>query len=116
MNKKILGSFRPPSSTFSLERLGRNEKNLIDVMLSPSMELRINSAKHLAFSVTCEDEILRLRLRMTIRHSFEWGKTRWGCFFEVTPITPSPTLPRRGGRVSYVNDVQLAQERERMLN
>jgi hypothetical protein len=30
------------------------------VMLSLSAKLRINSAKHLAFSVTCEDEILRL--------------------------------------------------------
>jgi hypothetical protein len=30
------------------------------VMLSPSIELRINSAKHLAFSVAYEDQILRL--------------------------------------------------------
>jgi hypothetical protein len=30
------------------------------VMLSPSVELRINSAKRLEFSVTYEDEILRL--------------------------------------------------------
>jgi hypothetical protein len=29
-------------------------------MLSPSTKLRINSAKHLALSVTYEDEILRL--------------------------------------------------------
>jgi len=36
-------------------------ENPIDVMLS--------GAKHLAFSGCCEGEILRLRLRMTLRHS-----------------------------------------------
>jgi hypothetical protein len=36
-------------------------KNPLGVMLS--------GAKHLVFSVTCEDEILRLRLRMTLGHS-----------------------------------------------
>ena len=29
----------------------------------------LSGAKHLAFSATYEDEILRLRLRMTLRHS-----------------------------------------------
>jgi hypothetical protein len=41
----------------------------MDVMLRLSAKLRINSAKHLAFSSGYEDEILRLRLRMTLRHS-----------------------------------------------
>jgi hypothetical protein len=40
----------------------RNSRNLIGVMLS--------KAKHLAFSAGYEVEILRLRLRMTLRHSF----------------------------------------------
>ncbi len=35
-------------------------KNPMAVMLSPSARLRVNSAKHLAFSVAYEDEILRL--------------------------------------------------------
>jgi hypothetical protein len=39
----------------------RNPRHLIDVMPS--------RAKHLAFSGGCEVEILRLRLRMTLRHS-----------------------------------------------
>ena len=36
-------------------------------MPSPSARLRINSAKHLVFSSWYEDEILRLRLWMTLR-------------------------------------------------
>jgi hypothetical protein len=43
-------------------------------MLSPSAKLRINSAKHLAFSRWFEDEILRLPLRMTLRHGLCMGE------------------------------------------
>ena len=52
------GQFTPalppklPSCLLSLERLCRNDKKPMAVMLS--------AAKHLAFSVTYEDEILRL--------------------------------------------------------
>jgi hypothetical protein len=42
--------------------------NALNVMLSPSATLRVNSAKHLAFSSDYEVEILRLRLGMTLRH------------------------------------------------
>jgi hypothetical protein len=45
----------------SPQRLCHNTPNLIDVMLS--------KAKHLAFSGCYKVEILRLRLRMTLRHS-----------------------------------------------
>ena len=34
----------------------------------------LSAAKHLAFSARCEGEILRLRLRMTLRHSLEEEK------------------------------------------
>ena len=47
--------------SFPLERLCRNRRNYADVMLS--------KAKHLAFSSGYEVEILRLRLRMTLRDS-----------------------------------------------
>jgi len=50
----------PPLSSPAL-RLCRDANDHIDVMLS--------NAKHLAFSASNEDEILRLRLRMTLRHS-----------------------------------------------
>jgi hypothetical protein len=48
----------------------------MDVMLSPSAMLRINSAKHLGFSSCYEAEILRLRLKMTLRHSRVAGEER----------------------------------------
>jgi len=51
----------PSMGEVSRQRPRRNSRNLIDVMLS--------EAKHLAFSRCYEDEILRLRLRMTLRHS-----------------------------------------------
>src|SRR5918996_1618902 len=47
----------------------KNPRNLIDVMLS--------KAKHLAFSGRYKVEILRLRLRMTLRHSLA-GEERGG--------------------------------------
>jgi hypothetical protein len=45
----------------SLSRLCRNPRDLMDVMLS--------ATKHLKFSSCYEAEILRLRLRVTLRHS-----------------------------------------------
>jgi hypothetical protein len=52
-----------------LERLCCNKKKSLGVMLS--------GAKHLVFRVTCEDEILRLRLRVTLRQTprerLSWG-------------------------------------------
>jgi hypothetical protein len=47
------------------KRLYRNQRKLVDVMLS--------EAKHLVFSSCYKVEILRLRLRMTIRHSLKEG-------------------------------------------
>jgi hypothetical protein len=41
-------------------RLCRNPRKRLDVMLSPSAKLRINSAKHLAFSSGYDVEILRV--------------------------------------------------------
>jgi hypothetical protein len=38
-------------------------------MLSPSVKLRIDAAKHLEFLGCYEVEILRRRIRMTLRHS-----------------------------------------------
>ena len=65
----------------SAVRLCGNTGALIDVMLSPSTKLRINSAKHLAFFSSCyEDEILRLRLRMTLRHSLSGRGIHCGSF------------------------------------
>jgi len=56
----------PPSLSSPATRLCRNPRNLINVMLS--------KAKHLAFSRCYEVEILRLRLRMTMRHSLDAGE------------------------------------------
>jgi hypothetical protein len=39
-------------------------------MLSLSAALRIDSAKHFAFSMRYQNEILRLRLRMTLPHGW----------------------------------------------
>jgi hypothetical protein len=50
---------------FSPARLCRNTRNHLDVMLSPSVGLRINSAKHVLFQRLTKNQILRLRLRMT---------------------------------------------------
>jgi hypothetical protein len=55
-----------PTFVLPRQRLCRNPRNLIDVMLS--------KAKHLAFSGGYEVEILRLRLRMTLRHSLSRGR------------------------------------------
>ena len=44
----------------------------------------LSGAKHLAFSATYEDEILRLRLRMTLRHSLYGGR-------KLSANTGSPT-------------------------
>ena len=54
----IAGSYQ---SYLALWRLSRNAKSSTSVMLS--------GAKHLAFFATYKDEILRLRLRMTLRRS-----------------------------------------------
>ena len=68
-------------------RLCRNPRKRADVMLSPSAKLRINSAKHLVFSRCYEDEILRLRLRMTLQHSLSReGKKGEGSLAEETRI------------------------------
>ena len=55
-----------PTSILPRKRLCRNAIKPVVVMLS--------GAKHLAFSATYEDEILRLRLRMTLRHSLQGGR------------------------------------------
>ena len=72
----ILESVRFASpKTHSPLRLCRNPRKRADVMLS--------GAKHLAFSRCDEDEILRLRLRMTLRHSIlDGGGQGWGCVRE----------------------------------
>ncbi|GEM_PF-3300798 len=60
----------PPLSSPAPRRLCRNIRNLIIVMLS--------KAKHLAFSGRYKVEILRLRLRMTLRHSLARGRMKEG--------------------------------------
>src|SRR5215469_2666049 len=42
-------------------------------MIKPVVVM-LSEAKHLAFPATCEDEILRLRLRMTLRHNLSRGR------------------------------------------
>ena len=58
-------------NVFAAKRLSHNTPNLTDVMLS--------KAKHLAFSGCYKVEILRRRLRMTLRHSLQAGNP------ELTP-------------------------------
>jgi NitT/TauT family transport system substrate-binding protein len=79
-----------------LEKLCCNLRKRADVMLSPSAELRINTAKHLALSRCYEDEILRLRLRLTLRHSLRRGKVRIGVHEFLSRCHPhlSPPPPR----------------------
>jgi hypothetical protein len=48
------------------------------VMLSPSVELRINSAKHLAFLVTYKHEILRLSPQDDIASQSPYGDNGGG--------------------------------------
>jgi hypothetical protein len=45
----------------------------------------LSGAKHLAFSNGYEDEILRLRLRMTLRHGLKAGE---GMVRSASPIIP----------------------------
>jgi NitT/TauT family transport system substrate-binding protein len=66
------------SATLSLRRLCRNASDPENVILS--------AAKDLAFSVSCEVEILRLRLRMTIRHILRRGRARVGVFNSTMAI------------------------------
>ncbi len=65
--KAILSRYPPKDSysvlCFPAERLCRNSRNHINVMMS--------KAKHLAFSGCYKVEILRLRLKMTLRYSLE---------------------------------------------
>ena len=68
-DQKILTLTLPPTA----KRLCRNLGSHIDVMLRPSNELGINFAKHFAFSSVYKGEILRLRLRMTLRHGLKQG-------------------------------------------
>jgi hypothetical protein len=51
------------------------------------MGLRINSAKHLFFPTPYEKQILRLRLRMTLRHSLIGAKLHSG---SQRPVVESP--------------------------
>jgi hypothetical protein len=59
-DRETLEAYPPLSQTVS------QSAQLLDVMLS--------KAKHLAFAGYYEDEILRLRLRMTLRHSLVRGE------------------------------------------
>jgi hypothetical protein len=67
-----------PSCVLSLKETASQYEKLQGVMLSPSVGLSINSAKHLAILTAEEKQILRLCLRMTLRTVSRAGRTQVG--------------------------------------